>query len=387
LWLPFGAKLKLIIMLQRLHIKNFTLFSEVQFEFSPGLNVIIGDNGTGKSHLLYLGYALEYVLYEALQDYIHTTTNKDKESWQRDLAQKLKTVFRPDKLGGLCRLQQRQRAEIAMIPSLFERAVPQLTTAFSFFVTATEKVKIEQSPSFASLKFSKKQLESFKQTSLPLFFPIKEVLSFYPGFIKSYEERELAFSAIDYDLCKALMGAPLKGKRAGEVAELVAQLEEILQGSVIVEFNRFYLQHTKTGKMEISLVSEGLRKIAMLSYLLKNGGLAKGSTLFWDEPEANLNAKLRVKLVDMLVALVKLGVQVILATQDLFLMKEFSLRAISPKTPTHFFSLHQDVQRIEVEQGEQLDDLSNIVAIDAELEQTDRGQEIFYQEIFELEAA
>jgi uncharacterized protein YgfB (UPF0149 family) len=49
--------------------------------------------------------------------------------------------------------------------------------------------------------------------------------------------------------------------------------------------------------------------------------------------------------------------------------------------------LHQDVERIEVEQGEQLDDLSNIVAIDAELDQIDRGQDIFYQEIFEPEAA
>ena len=381
MWLPFGAKLKLIIMLQTLHIKNFTLFSDVQFKFSPGLNVIIGDNGTGKSHLLYLGYAMEYVWHEALQDYIHTTKNKDKQSWQRDLAQKLKTVFRPDKLGHLCRLQQRQRAEIVMIPSLFERAVPQLTTAFSFFVTATEKVKIEQSPSFASLKFSKKQLESFKQTSSPLFFPIKEVLSFYPGFVKSYEERELAFSAIDYDLCKALMGAPLKGKRAGEVAELVAQLEEILQGTVIVEFNRFYLQHTKAGKMEISLVSEGLRKIAMLNYLLKNGGLAKGSTLFWDEPEANLNAKLRVKLVDMLVALVKLGVQVILATQDLFLMKELSLRVDTGETEAHFFELLVDTQERPVVQGKNLDDLFKIVALEAALEQYDREQDVVYQAI------
>jgi len=374
-------------MLQTLHIKNFTLFSDVQLKFSPGLNVIIGDNGTGKSHLLYLGYAVESVWHEARQDYLYNTKDKDKESWQRDIAQKLKTVFRPEKLGRLCRLQQRQRAEITLIPSLFELPQPQLTTAFSFFVTATEKVKIEQIPSFGSLKFSKKQLESFKQTSLPLFFPIKEVLSFYPGFMKSYEERELAFSAIDYDLCKALTGVPLKGKRAKNVAQLVAPLEEILQGSIIAEFNRFYLQHTKQGKMEISLVAEGLRKMAMLSYLLKNGGLAKGSTLFWDEPEVNLNAKLRVKLVELLVALVKIGVQVILATQDLFLMKELSLRAISPKMPTRFFSLHQDVQKIEVEQGEQLDDLSHIVAIDAELDQTDRGQEIFYQEIFEPEAA
>jgi hypothetical protein len=252
--------------------------------------------------------------------------------------------------------------------------MPQLTTAFSFFVT--EKVKIEKIPSFGSLKFSKKQFESFKQTPLPLFFPIREVLSFYPGLMKSDEERELIHS----DLCKALTGAPLKGKRAQEVAELVAPLEEILQGQVIVEFNRFYLQHTKQGKMEMALIGEGLRKMAMLSYLLKNGGLAKGSTLFWDEPEVNLNARLRVKLVDILVGLVKTGVQVILATQDLFLMKEFSLRVDTGETEAHFFELLVDTPE-RVVQGKNLDDLFKIVALEAALEQYDREQDVVYQAI------
>jgi hypothetical protein len=74
---------------------------------------------------------------------------------------------------------------------------------------------------------------------------------------------------------------------------------------VYIEFDRFYLQHTENGQMEMSLVPESLRKLAMLTYLLKNGSLAKGSTLFWDEPEV------QVKLVDTLVALVKAGVQIL----------------------------------------------------------------------------
>jgi len=142
---------------------------------------------------------------------------------------------------------------------------------------------------------------------------------------------------------------------------------------VRVEFNRFYLQHTKHGKMEISLVPEGLRKIALLSYLLQNGSLAKGCILFWDEPEANLNAKLRVKLVDILVALVKFGVQVILATQDLFLMKELSLRVDTGETKANFFEL---LEERPIVQGENLDDLFQIVALEAALEQYDREQDV-----------
>ena len=134
------------IMLHTLHIKNFTVFSEAQFKFSPGLNVIIGDNGTGKSHLLYLCYAIEYLLHDALQEYIHSAKTKNKESWQRDMAEKLKSVFLPEKLGRLCRHQQ--RAEIQMTPSVLGQPAPQLMTAFSFFVTAKEKVKMEQSPVF-----------------------------------------------------------------------------------------------------------------------------------------------------------------------------------------------------------------------------------------------
>lgn len=34
-------------MLTRLALKNLTVFSEADFEFAPGLNVIVGENGAG----------------------------------------------------------------------------------------------------------------------------------------------------------------------------------------------------------------------------------------------------------------------------------------------------------------------------------------------------
>ena len=44
-------------MLKTLAVKNFTAFPEAQLDFAEGLNVIIGENGTGKTHLLKLPYA------------------------------------------------------------------------------------------------------------------------------------------------------------------------------------------------------------------------------------------------------------------------------------------------------------------------------------------
>ena len=41
----------------RIHLENFTSFANLEQEFSPGINVIIGANGTGKTHLLKTLYA------------------------------------------------------------------------------------------------------------------------------------------------------------------------------------------------------------------------------------------------------------------------------------------------------------------------------------------
>ena len=44
--------------IQALTVQNFTCFEDVSFEFSTGINVFIGENGTGKTHILKLLYAI-----------------------------------------------------------------------------------------------------------------------------------------------------------------------------------------------------------------------------------------------------------------------------------------------------------------------------------------
>ena len=44
-------------MLKSLHLKNFTVFSDSRFTFGKNLNVIVGENGAGKSHILKAAYA------------------------------------------------------------------------------------------------------------------------------------------------------------------------------------------------------------------------------------------------------------------------------------------------------------------------------------------
>ncbi len=42
-----------------LKLQNFTVFKDVEFDFVDGINAFIGENGSGKTHLLKLLYAFQ----------------------------------------------------------------------------------------------------------------------------------------------------------------------------------------------------------------------------------------------------------------------------------------------------------------------------------------
>ncbi|RKZ90284.1 MAG: ATP-binding protein [Candidatus Parabeggiatoa sp. nov. 1] len=338
-------------MLKSLDIKNFTVFENASIGFSNGLNVIIGDNATGKSHLLKLGYSVMHLLsgHSNIQSSV--------------LADKLSGVFKPNSIGHLNRYGSgHQRTQITVTLDLPENF------QFSFTKNSRTEVTIDQTISRPGSK------------KAPVFIPSRELLTLHPEITALYEERFISIDETHQDLCKAL-NLPLLRKHPSELNEIIQPLEAELGGEVIMDKKgHFYLDMPKRGKVEMSLVAEGLRKIAMLVYLIQNGSLAKGGTLFWDETEANLNARIMVKVANALAALAQYGVQIILTTHDLFLMNELSLLIEStPQMPAQFLSCCPTDVSVIVEQGRVLEDLHTIVVLDEALAQDDREQDFYYK--------
>src|SRR5262249_4463982 len=128
------------------------------------------------------------------------------------------------------------------------------------------------------------------------------------------------------DTC-ILLGAPgVRGPKEKRVWELLGPLEMAMGGKVELDKNgRFYLNIPEQGRMEMSLVAEGHRKLAMIARLIATGSLLDKGCLFWGEPEANLNPKLIKEAARTLLHLCRNGIQVFIATHSLFLMRELDI--------------------------------------------------------------
>ncbi len=162
------------------------------------------------------------------------------------------------------------------------------------------------------------------------------------------------------------------------------QLNEVIGGEVESDGSRFYVSFAKEKSMDVSMVAEGLRKFGTLQRLLNNGSLTKQSTLFWDEPEANLNPALLRKLAAILAELARQGFQIILATHSMSLLKEFHILSREKdkvKLPLQYFGLNAEPgQPTTVITKDDFEYLPDVVALEVELKQADALEEVFIQD-------
>jgi len=300
----------------RLTLKNFTVFADAKLEFCPGINVLIGENACGKTHVLKLLYASRTDLSVASTSVYGLEVNI------------LRTFFgtRPASMA-----QLRRHDGLTSLGGVLIHNSDAGTQA-----TQLDRHRpIEVDPDIVDPRPTKLRGG--------IFLPPRDVMAMYPGFVAAYENRELSFDATYYDLCRQLSAARLRGKAARAVADLLAPLERLLGGEVRLENDGF---HLKSPERDISapLLAEGWRKLGTLAYLIANGSLTENSILFIDEPEASLNPTLTVQLVQVLRELAHRGVQIFLASHDYLLvhrLSQASEHALSPQVPTRFFALHR----------------------------------------------
>ena len=278
-------------------LENFTVFDRLELEPSPGINVLVGANGTGKTHLLKVCYAA-----------CDVSTTGDP------LAVKLVKVFLPSgpaekKLERL--INRNSEREVAWI--VIFRGDSRVDASIS------PNPDSSLHPWFSSVTdWSSSPLES-------TYIPAKEVLSNEPGFLSPYDAGEIHFAEVYRDILHRAY-RPASSQLDSPREKLLKSLEEIIGGQIVIRGEEFFLRDAR-GELEFTLLAEGLRKLGLLWLLIRNGSLGRGAVLFWDEPEANLNPKLYGAAMQTLLELQRLGVQVFLATHDYVILRELDLEA------------------------------------------------------------
>jgi energy-coupling factor transporter ATP-binding protein EcfA2 len=276
-------------MFENIEVDNITVFRKARFAFVPGVNVLVGANSTGKTHLMKLLYAIQ-----------------KRQSQRGRMADVLEDVFRPENLGDLVR--KGNRSKTATVAATWNG------------VTYSFGVQVSEDGGYA-LGAGR----VYENVSTPVFIPVKDMLGHSVGFLSLYDQRDIDFDVTYRDILSLAFTPSLRPDRTRDRQPLLDLLAEKLEGTVEMRGERFYLVG-ETGRHEMHMVAEGWRKLALLYLLIANGSLGRASVLYWDEPETNLNPSIMDELVHVLFALSRFGVQIFLATHDYIMLKELDLQ-------------------------------------------------------------
>ena len=289
--------------INKITIKNFTVFEDITIDFADGVNIFIGENGTGKTHLLKFMYA--YLNKLSLHKVYGT---KDTTELKRDRTYcDIEYAFNSDELKKI--------------------------TKYDVFCKSNSKPK--------AFFISAKDMLTHSKTITWLAREYSNTMAFDDTFVNVVH--------------KALNPNPDKIPQIAK--NITPKLENIVGGKIFIENEEFYIKR-KDKKIRFSIVAEGLKKFGLLWQLLMNESITKDTVLFWDEPEANINPILIPELVDILLELSRQGVQLLISTHDYLFAKYVEVK-MQESDNVAFHSLYPTDNGVKCETASKFDYLDN----------------------------
>lgn len=299
-------------MIASVSIQNLGNIADADLSDLANINLVIGENDTGKTMLL---KAL-YVLSRSLEEY---RKGKDPRSYKEVLADKVYWTFQVEKIGELVSKDRDDAFELKAV-------IDEKQIRFGFSQSAKRSI--------ASVSNDVKH-----RTSNSIFLPAKEVLGLFSVIKKSRGiDNEFGFDDTYYDLVKALEKDSRQGNNFRNFVEGKRLLKGLVKGRMEYKGGVWSF---KKGQMKIPIHStaEGIKKIAILDRLLSNRYITPGSIIYIDEPESVLHPKAIVEFLDIITLLANRGIQVFMATHSYFVMKKMLIVARENNMDIPVFSM------------------------------------------------
>ena len=292
-------------MISRIHFGNYGVLPSFDLYKTTGINLVIGENGTGKTFFL-------KALYSATRSLEEYRRGDNIQTISEILSEKLRWTFQVDKLGDMVTKGTDESLSFQMV-------LDNQIVGYQFSQSAVSKVG-------SALPTSR------GREANSIFIPAKEVLSLYSVILKSREvDKAFGFDDTYYDLVKALRIAPKKGRNYDIFAKSRKNLKNVINGKVDFDERngKWYYKDNSNFRFSIGATSEGIKKISILDRLLANGYLNDDSIIFIDELESALHPDAICRFLDMIYEIAdRMGVQFFIATHSYFVIKKLALLAM-----------------------------------------------------------
>lgn len=290
-------------MIDQFSIRNLGRNKLVSWENLSSMNLLIGTNGTGKTSVLKMLYAV----LKSLETY---KQGREPRAFNDILALKLYWTFQVERLGELVTKGEKSSLAVNLI-------LDQKKCEFEFGEGTQTKI----------VKYASDFTSSWDNSCI--FIPAKEVLTLSKIILTTREQENLfGFDDTYLDLVRALEIPSKKGKNFQAFAEGRTRLSELLRGGVDFDEKTgqwYFWEGNK--KFAITITSEGIKKLAIFNRLLANRYLRNSSIIFIDEPEASLHPKAISQFMEILYKLAQGGMQIFMATHSYFVIKKIYLLA------------------------------------------------------------
>ena len=263
--------------IQKISIKNFTVFKNIDINFCDRVNILIGENGTGKTHLLKLLYAAHLARLENSPS-LNSVFGEDF-----DIALTVTNLLTDEAIISKAipkeaKINSQVKAYLELEDGGLEQAFFQLEDGS---VTEAYLEINDGNNSFVSVVSNKPYN--------PVFIPAKDMLT-HGRLEKDYIERNLPF---DRTLIEILNKAGVSTVRNinNELFPIADSISKIIGGTIVYKNDRYYTQKANGTLVGFDMEAEGYKRLGLIYRLIATGYFKNGSILLWDEPESNINPK------------------------------------------------------------------------------------------------
>jgi AAA15 family ATPase/GTPase len=315
-------------MIKSATLQNFMGYTHFKSKDFAQINVIIGKNDTGKTGLLKLLYAS----CKTIDVYSRRSHNEDV-SFKRLIAEKLIDTYQPGKRG-LGELVSKLTKEKLRVDIEFKHHKLSFDDRlhFSFGESTTNTINDCQ-----------ESIKPISDSFRCLFIPAKEVLTSLKAIRATRDNLHIpGFDDTYLDLIRALVIPIQRGNMTEELKSVNKKLEDLFEGQIEQGKDDDFIFKKGNTEFTMQLTAEGVKKIGILTTLIKNRQLNANSILFLDEPETALHPEAVRQMVEMLVLMAKAGVQIFIATHSYFVLKQMHICAKREEINANCYSLSRE---------------------------------------------